>query len=79
LGQDNDIFGIHRRHFIETAKAASLSVASVKELIDDIIVNSDRHLEQLGDELPKGFPKFIHESVSRAIKSKLIKLIDDPA
>ncbi|MFN7746868.1 MAG: type II toxin-antitoxin system HipA family toxin [Hyphomonadaceae bacterium] len=69
-----DIFGIHRRHFIETAKAASLSAVGVHELIEDITVNADRCLKQLRDELPNDFPDFIHQSVSKAMRSRLIKL-----
>jgi serine/threonine-protein kinase HipA len=69
-----DIFGIHRRHFIETAKAAALSVASVNTLIDDIVANADNHLEQLAAELPHDFPAYIHVSVCKALRSRIQRL-----
>jgi len=66
-----DILGIRRRHFLETAKAASLSATGTNAMIDDIILTSNHCLEQVADSLPKDFPEFIHHSVSSAMRTRL--------
>ena len=66
-----DILGIRRRHFLETAKAASLSIIGTNAMIDDIIATSNHCLEQVANSLPMDFPEFIHHSVSSSVKARV--------
>ena len=66
-----DILGIRRRHFLETATAASLSIIGTNAMIDDIIATSNHCLEQVANSLPMDFPEFIHHSVSSSVKARV--------
>lgn len=66
-----DIFGIRRRHFIETAMAASLSAMQTEHILDDIKETAQVTLDRLAAQLPDDFPAFIHESVSNAVRARL--------
>jgi serine/threonine-protein kinase HipA len=65
------IEGIQSRHFIETGGAAGLSKATVQTVIGEVVAAADNVMERLAEELPPGFPKSIHASVSKAVAARL--------
>jgi serine/threonine-protein kinase HipA len=58
---------IHRRHFNETA--AKMGVGDAEGSIQDIVTRTPHVLHQLGDELPKSFPKSISEPILSGLKT----------
>lgn len=59
------------RHFMQTGEAAGLTKKFTQRLIEQIAAIGESALEKVERELPANFPMAIHESVSKALKSRL--------
>lgn len=57
---------IRRRHFEATARACGLGEA-VQLLIEDVLAQTPRFVEQVGAALPRGFPGDVFETVARGM------------
>ncbi|GKX34142.1 MAG: hypothetical protein MnENMB40S_17600 [Rhizobiaceae bacterium MnEN-MB40S] len=62
---------IARRHFLESAKQARMSIKIANGLIDEMVERAEQALEAISETLPKRFPEEIHESVSAAVLARL--------
>ena len=69
------IFDIHGRHFVETGRAAGLSIQLVGQAIDEIRASFDRAFSDVAHQLPAHFPEAIHASVAASARERL-RLLD---
>lgn len=59
------------RHFIQSAERAGLPAALAREVLADVAGRAKRALQEMEGNLPKGFPGFIHDSISAGVTSRL--------
>lgn len=64
------------RHFMQTAEAAGLPKQLVRDTLHEMSGRTQAALEQIESELPKPFPRAIHESVRRGALDRATKLTD---
>lgn len=76
VGEKNHyrIDGISGRHFLQTAAVAGLPKTMAQATIEDVAGTAVRALERVEGGLPRRFPEFIHESVSKVVKHRLTSL-----
>lgn len=65
---------IQGRHFVQTVQKAGLPDYIAKEALDEIAGIAEKAMQSLEENLPADFPAEIHESVVRAVKSRLKSL-----
>jgi len=65
---------IQGRHFVQTVQKAGLPDYIAKEALDEIAGVAEKAMQSLEEKLPADFPVEIHESVIRAVKSRLKSL-----
>lgn len=65
---------IQGRHFVQTVQKAGLPDYIAKEALDEIAGMAEKAMQSLEEKLPEDFPAEIHESVIRAVKSRLKSL-----
>ena len=65
---------IQGRHFVQTVQKAGLPDYIAKEALDEIAGIAEKAMQSLEEKLPADFPAEIHESVMRAVKSRLKSL-----
>ena len=68
------IFDIHGRHFVETGRAAGLSIQLIGQAIDEIRASFDRAFSDVVHQLPAHFPEAIHASVMASAKDRIRQL-----
>ncbi len=62
---------IQGRHFLQTAKRAGVPEYIVKEALWEVSESAVHVMKQIEEKLPSDFPEEIHESVTKAMKSRL--------
>ncbi len=62
---------IQGRHFVQTVKKAGLPEYIAKDALDEIAGSAEKTMKSVEEKLPSDFPEEIHESVMRAVKSRL--------
>jgi serine/threonine-protein kinase HipA len=65
------IFDIHRRHFVETGRAAGLSAQLIGQAIDEIREDFEHAFSDVEQRLPAHFPEAIHASVAASARDRL--------
>lgn len=65
---------IQGRHFVQTVQKAGLPDYIAKEALDEIAGVAEKAMQSLEEKLPADFPAEIHESVIKAVKSRLKSL-----
>lgn len=65
---------IQGRHFLQTAERAGVAAYIVKEALEEIEGAAESSIQKIENTLPSDFPADIHESVIRAMKSRLQSL-----
>lgn len=65
---------IQGRHFLQTGQAAGLSVATIREALDEIRATSETAFDRIERDLPHGFPEAIHTAVKNAALKRLERL-----
>lgn len=68
------IFDIHGRHFVETGRAAGLSIQLIGQAIDEVRASFDRAFNDVEHQLPAHFPEAIHASVAAGAMDRLRRL-----
>lgn len=68
------IFDIHGRHFVETGRAAGLSIQLIGQAIDEIRASFDRAFSDVAHQLPVHFPEAIHASVMASARDRIRQL-----
>lgn len=63
------------RHFVQTGEAAGLPKQLVRDTLHEMSDRTQAALEQIESELPKSFPRAIHESVGKGALDRATKLI----
>ncbi|HTU56274.1 MAG TPA: type II toxin-antitoxin system HipA family toxin [Acetobacteraceae bacterium] len=73
VGETNHygIDGIQDRYFFETGRAAGISKATVRAVIDEVAEAAEGAIKRVKDELPPRFPRSIHASISEALATRL--------
>ncbi len=76
VGKSNHyrIDNIQARHFIETGDAAGLPRSLMERAISEIVETHQTALENVGPEIPDGFPHRIHDSISSALINRAKEL-----
>ena len=62
------------RHFVQTVQKAGLPEYIAKDVLDEIADSAEKAMQSVEKKLPSDFPEEIHESVMRALKSRLSSL-----
>ncbi len=62
---------VQARHFIQTAKAASLAPSLIQSAVADIAARIDAALTSLASDLPVDFPHALHDCVSAGVQQRL--------
>ena len=62
------------RHFVQTGEAAGLPKQLVRDALEEMAGRTEAALEQVESELPRTFPRGIHQSVSRGVLDRAKKL-----
>lgn len=62
---------IHGRHFVQTGEEAGLPKSLVLSAIEQIGSAAEKAIAQVKSALPTGFPEFIDNSVSAAVRTRL--------
>lgn len=65
---------IQGRHFVQTVQKAGLPEYIAKEALDETAGIAEKAIQSLEEKLPPDFPTEIHESVTKAVKSRLKSL-----
>jgi serine/threonine-protein kinase HipA len=65
---------IRGRHFIQTAESAGLSGLLASSALEEVAASAESAIKKVEKELPADFPDEIHNSVKRALKSRLQNL-----
>jgi len=65
------IFDIHGRHFVETGRAAGLSIQLIGQAIDEVRASFDRAFSDVEHQLPAHFPEAIHASVAASARNRI--------
>jgi len=65
---------IQGRHFVQTVQKAGLPEYIAKEALHEIAGIAEKAMQSLEEKLPSDFPTEIHESVSKAIMSRIKSL-----
>ena len=65
---------IQGRHFVQTVQKAGLPEYIAKEALDEIAGIAEKAIQSLEEKLPLNFPIEIHESVIKAVKTRLRSL-----
>lgn len=65
------IFDIHGRHFVETGRAAGLSIQLIGQAIDEVRASFDRAFSDVEHQLPAHFPEAIHASVVASARDRI--------
>lgn len=65
---------IQGRHFVQTVQKAGLPDYIAKEALDEIAGMAEKAMQSLEEKLPADFPTELHESVIKAVKSRLKSL-----
>lgn len=73
-GRHHRMHEILGRHFVQTGEAAGLPRQLVRDALDEMSGRTEAALEQVRTELPRSFPRAIHESVSRGALERAKKL-----
>lgn len=73
-GKKYQLEKIYPRHFIATAKQVGFDESLMKEIMDDIRVNTPAIIDKVRRELPAGFPENISESIFNGVMNRLNKL-----
>lgn len=68
------IFDIHGRHFVETGRAAGLSIQLIGQAIDEVRASFDRAFNDVEHQLPVHFPEAIHASVVASARDRIRQL-----
>ena len=68
------IFDIHGRHFVETGRAAGLSIQLIGQAIDEVRASFDRAFNDVEHQLPVHFPEAIHSSVVASARDRIRQL-----
>lgn len=68
------IFDIHGRHFVETGRAAGLSVQLIRQAITEIREAFDEAFSNVERLLPPHFPEAIHVAVAAGARERLRQL-----
>ncbi|RYZ77211.1 MAG: type II toxin-antitoxin system HipA family toxin [Proteobacteria bacterium] len=68
---------LSRRHFEQTAKQCKFNAADMQQIIDEVIAETPKVIDQVTVNLPKDFPKEIHRSIMAGIRSRL-PLLEKP-
>lgn len=68
------IFDIHGRHFVETGRAAGLSIQLIGQAIDEIRASFDHAFSDIERQLPAHFPEAIHASVVASARDRIRQL-----
>ncbi|WP_200921837.1 MULTISPECIES: hypothetical protein [unclassified Sphingomonas] len=66
---------LHGRHFIETGRAAGLSVAMVEAAMAEVHAVFDAAFAAVEAGLPAGFPEAIHAAVLAGARERLRQLL----
>jgi serine/threonine-protein kinase HipA len=69
------IYDIHGRHFVETGRAAGLSLQLIGQAIDEVRQAFEPVFSAVERELPARFPEAIHEGVTAGARARL-RLLD---
>lgn len=59
------------RHFQQTADEAGMGTPALRAIFEDLAANAEKAMQVTIDDLPKGFPAQIVDSVSAALKNRL--------
>ncbi|EKS34835.1 type II toxin-antitoxin system HipA family toxin [Afipia broomeae] len=59
------------RHFVQTGEAADLPKSVMRNCVETMIAGAAEALDRVENELPKGFPGAIHQSVKAAVIQRL--------
>lgn len=62
---------IAARHFFQTAERAGLPKTLVRQAVEDVVSGMAKAIDQLGAELPTGFPLGLHEAVKAGTLARL--------
>jgi serine/threonine-protein kinase HipA len=65
---------IQGRHFVQTVQKAGLPDYIAKEALDEIAGMAEKAMQSLEEKLPADFPTELHESVIKAVKTRLKSL-----
>ena len=68
------ILDLHGRHFVETARAAGLGPAVVRQVLDEVRTSAANAAEKSRRRMQADFPDAIHDSIAQAIKARLPRL-----
>jgi serine/threonine-protein kinase HipA len=68
------ILDIHGRHFVETAKAAGLGPAVIRQVLEDVLTAAPDAAAQALQKMPPDFPEPLHDSIAAAIQVRLPRL-----
>ena len=68
------ILDIHGRHFVETAKAAGLGQAVIRQVLEDVLTAAPDAAAQALQKMPPDFPEPLHDSIAAAIQARLPRL-----
>lgn len=68
------ISDIHRRHFVQTGRAAGLPRTLMLAAIEAMAATAEAAIAQVESELPEDFPEAIHTSVKTAMMDRLRNL-----
>ena len=68
------ILDIHGRHFVETAKAAGLGQAVIRQVLEDVLTAAPDAAAQALQKMPPDFPEPLHDSIAAAIQGRLPRL-----
>ncbi|MBX9829541.1 MAG: type II toxin-antitoxin system HipA family toxin [Xanthobacteraceae bacterium] len=69
------IFDIHGRHFVETGRAAGLSLQLIGQAVDEVRQAFEPAFSAVERELPAHFPEAIHAGVTAGARARL-RLLD---